>query len=241
MTHGTFVFADLSTLGHRRAKRFYATLFGWKHEGNGYAMTTGGTALYPMPRRFRRMGMPSFWMSYVAVDDVDTAVASARAAGGIVELGPEVQAGGRFALIRDPLGAGFTVWEGPPFGPAGDRLGHALFVSDAAAVTDFYAGLFDWTFGEPTTEGSAGLVRAIHVGDDVVAHLHEIPDPAVRGEEQYWSVLFPMPVGGTAAVEAAGGWVEASVPLPHGPAWAVRDPNGASFLLVGEAGGRADG
>jgi len=49
---------------------------------------------------------PSHWLSYIAVDDVDTRVASVAGAGGTVVRAPWDVAGvGRIALVQDPSGA----------------------------------------------------------------------------------------------------------------------------------------
>ena len=232
MKHGTFVFADLSTFDQSKAKDFYSDVFGWRFTGTGYATSTGGTALYPMPQKFIDIGMPSFWMSYIAVEDVDSAVDIARKLGGKVELGPETTGNGRFALIRDPLGAGFTVWEGGDLGPVGDRAGHGLFVENARAVMPFYQALFGWIFAEEK-DG----VRPIKADGKTIAYLHEIPDPGVRGKEQYWGVYFSAPVGTVQKILAKGGEIIGTTQLPEGDASIARDPDGGTFFVLenGEA------
>lgn len=235
-THGTFLWCDLSALNLDQASRFYGDLLGWQVASGDYriASTQSGpvAGLFSMPEMFRKISMPSFWMSYMAVRDIEAAVATAREHGGKVEIGPEpFPGGGQFALIRDPLGAGFTVFEGgSPAGAtdgAGGRLDHGLFVSDADAVIPFYEALFGWAFG-PAKAG----VRTIAAGGETVAHLHEIPDPALRGKEEYWAVIFQAAAGTAKRLSSLGGTALAQTRLPEGAATMARDPDGAMFFFV---------
>ena len=129
-------------------------------------------------------------MSYIAVDDIAATVEIARARGGMVEIGPEpFESGGQFALIRDPLGASFTVYQGDALSGVtsslGARVGHGLFVSDISAVRTFYETLFGWQI--VPYESGVHVVR--HHGE-TIAYAHDIPDPGVRGAEEYGAVFF---------------------------------------------------
>lgn len=189
MTHGTFVWSDLSALDLDKARAFYQEAFGWTYseESNGYltAKTEQGAhaGLYTMPDRFQQLGMPSFWMSYISVDDVDTAIERAIASSGKAEIKPSgFPENGRFALTRDPLGAGFTVFERPQFtfarGRGIARRAFALHVSDAADVMSFYEALFGWSF-----DWVAPSRWSIGLHGKKVAGLLEIPDQNLRGQE----------------------------------------------------------
>ena len=237
--HGTFLWCDLSTLHLKRACAFYADLFGWQVAHDDYAIASNAAGpvagLFPMPQRFRDIGMPSFWMSYIGVRDIGAAVATATTSGGKVELGPEpFPDGGQIALIRDPLGAGFTVYQGSsPAGVAvgvGGRRGHALFVSDAHAVMPFYQALFGWQCGQDNNG-----TRAILQGGGTIAHLHEVPDPALRGTEEYWAVIFSATPNTSTRLPGSGGHVLASAALPEGAAKMATDPDGAMFFFTENA------
>lgn len=236
MLHGTFIWADLSTFRRDVTEPFYSAVMGWRFD-DGLA-STGGLAVaqvYTMPEKFQKIGMPSFWMSYIAVSDINAAIDAACDLGGKVELGPEPFEGGQIALIRDPLGAGFTVYEGAPLGEvargSGSRLGHALFVSDASAVRDFYAQLFGWTFG-----AGFGGMQSILAHNQRVASLHEVPSEEQRGKEQYWAVLFAHDNLAMAQARALehGGQIVSETQLPEGPTTIIADPDGGTFFLVGK-------
>ncbi|MEM6578155.1 MAG: VOC family protein [Pseudomonadota bacterium] len=237
MTHGDFIWCDLSAYDPDAAMRFYSDLLGWRwsdEDGSNRLAWLGDqpvASIYQMPQKFIDIGMPSFWMSYIAVDDAAATATKAAELGGKVELGPAaLDSESQYALIRDPLGAGFTVIDGQNASPTsqepGARYGHALFVSDAGAIAPFYEALFGWQFAAYDD----GAIRVHHSGE-VLFHCHEIPDPAVRGKEQYWAVLFRQHSGGD-QVEACGGRVEAQFDLPEGRATLGRDSQKAAFMLI---------
>ena len=234
--HGQFIWCDLSTFRPDVTQPFYDDLLGWRFFGGDYAIAESGgqptAALFPMPQKFREIGMPSFWMSYIGVRDVEAAVATAETMGGKVEIGPSsFEGGGRYALIRDPLGAGFTVYEGNALGDGrpvpGGRRTHGLFVSEAARVMPFYEAVFGWTFGREQA-GTRQILRDGHP----IAHLHDVPDPAVRGKEEYWAILFDAPRGAGAGLDSLGGRRVAEVDLPEGRATLAADPDGGHFFLL---------
>jgi len=85
-----FVHVELNTTDVARAKEFYGQLFDWKLEdmamgpsdtytvikvGDG---TGGGLLRNPEP------GMPSFWLSYVLVDDIGAATQKAKSLGATI-------------------------------------------------------------------------------------------------------------------------------------------------------------
>ncbi|MEM6275574.1 MAG: VOC family protein [Pseudomonadota bacterium] len=229
---GSFVWADLATFRQEVAETFYAHVLGWGFaDGMAHAGGAPVAAIFTMPETFQKIGMPSFWMSYIAVESAAQVADAATALGAKVEVGPEPYGDGQIALIRDPLGAGFTVYEGPALagvseGP-GARVGHALFISDASRITGFYEELFGWSFG-PFVEG----VSRVSLNGQLLFHCHEIPDPAIRGREEFWAVLFA-PGPAPPDLEAMGGQRVVDVTLPEGPATLCRDPDGAAFFLMG--------
>lgn len=175
-------------------------------------------------------------MSYVEVADADKAVAIARARGGKVEMGPTpFQDGSRIALIRDPLGAGFTIIEnaGLPIrssSPAsGGMAWNELYVSDAAAVTAFYEGVFGWRFAEtPWAMPGCRTFRIEAEDGRHVSDLHQV-DEAVRGAYEYWAVHFAVPdvADAKARIRSCGG----QILFEDGSGVLVQDPDGAAFFI----------
>jgi predicted enzyme related to lactoylglutathione lyase len=59
--------------------------------------------------------VPAHWMVYFAVDDVDATSARVKELGGEVVVGPDdIPKVGRFAVLRDPQGAHFSVIKPQP-------------------------------------------------------------------------------------------------------------------------------
>ncbi len=111
-----FGWAELSARGIDRAIPFYEQVFGWTHRTSPMGDTgdyteflldgqsiAGGTEMSPMAPP----EMPSYWLAYFLVDDVDQAFEAAKAAGGREMLSPQDFPGGRFAIVADPQGAAF--------------------------------------------------------------------------------------------------------------------------------------
>ena len=191
-----------------------------------------------MPGKFRGMGMPSFWMSYIQVDDIVRAVGLARELGGKVEFGPQAfGASTSVALIRDPLGAGFTVYRGDELSPRmrnahpGQMAWNSLYVSDAQAVIGFYMALFDWQIlPDPSSTDSFDVHNA---RGKLISAIHEQGE-VERGGYQYWGVHFAVRDldEAKAHLTELGGKVLSEVRTASGPILAAQDGDGAAFFLV---------
>jgi predicted enzyme related to lactoylglutathione lyase len=112
-----FGWAELNARGLDRAIPFYAAVFGWSHSTSE---AQEGSAPYT---QFEADGeniagamemnpgipaaVPSHWMPYFNVADVDGAFQEAVAAGGREMMAPQDYPGGRFAIVGDPHGAAF--------------------------------------------------------------------------------------------------------------------------------------
>ncbi len=213
-----FVWTDLSTFDVDKCKDFYRTIFGWEfHEttdqsmGGAYQIAhqvnTPVAAVFVMPEYLQKMDMPSFWMSYVRVDDIEKTVARARSHEGvIVEVEPiPFDEQSQIALIRDPSGAGFTVYQGPDLnGRFDDGHGRPVWnvhhLEHVDLVKEFYKDVFGWEVAE-TRE--PGVFDVVHASGEVIATMEEHPDD-VRDGKSYW-----MPVFAGADMDALRSQIEA--------------------------------
>ena len=196
-----FIWCDLSTFDVPRAVDFYRHIFGWTtHRDGDYVIAESvgrpAAGLYVMPNVYRQMGLPSFWMSYVRVADLDAKVRTAVDLGAIEEVAPtRYDKDSRYALVRDPSGAGFTLYEGPdlagrhPEGRAGCMAWNELHVADSSEVAPFYEGVLGWRFNaDPAVPGR----YLLDAGGTTAASVQEI-DPAIKGRYNYWIVYFYVP------------------------------------------------
>jgi hypothetical protein len=114
---------DLAATDAARAIEFYTGLFGWSVQtqaANGgefvRLLHDGGDvgSLYQLKQSMLKSGVVSHWTPYVRVADVEAASRRAVALGGAVAVDPfAVDAMARIALIVDPGGAAFGLWEEP--------------------------------------------------------------------------------------------------------------------------------
>ncbi len=157
---GTFSWVELATRDGAAAKRFYTSLFGWGvdempvGDGTTYTMLTKNGkrvgALYQMSAQ--QKGVPPHWNSYVTVASADDSAAQAKKLGGNVMLEPfDVLDAGRMAVVADPTGAVFSLWQ-PKRHIGADLVNepgafcwNELYTTDPNKAADFYMGLFGWT------------------------------------------------------------------------------------------------
>jgi uncharacterized protein len=246
---GSFCWIELGTTDQSAAKRFYGSLFGWT--ANDFPM--GPSAFYTMFQIDGRdaaagytlrpdmiaQGVPPHWMLYVAVESVDQAAARAAELGGRIEAPPfDVFEAGRMAVMGDPTGAVFSVWQ-PKLNPGtritgvpGTLCWADLSTTDPAAASRFYSGLFGWKVmaGEKDPSGYlhiqngeafiGGIPPAQHHPAGVPPHwlsyflVADVDASAARAKELGAKVLF-----GPMTMEDVGRWA------------VVQDPQGAAFAI----------
>jgi predicted enzyme related to lactoylglutathione lyase len=158
---GTFCWSELTSTDQDAAKAFYGELLGWQAddrpvgEGSYYSMQLVDgkpvAAIAGQPQQQREVGVPSLWNSYVSVEDADAVAARAKELGANVHAPPfDVMTVGRMAVIQDPQGAFFMLWQ--PRDHIGASLVNApgtlvwneLQSPDLDASASFYGELFGW-------------------------------------------------------------------------------------------------
>jgi predicted enzyme related to lactoylglutathione lyase len=115
---GALNFNDLVSPDVEASAAFYRELFGWEiaeipeSDGQYWSITNNGRlngGMLPLIPG----GHPA-WNLYFAVEDVDAAIAKAAELGGGTVMGPmDIPNGTRFAILRDPQNAVFSVASGP--------------------------------------------------------------------------------------------------------------------------------
>jgi predicted enzyme related to lactoylglutathione lyase len=117
---GCFTWNELQTRDPEAAADFYAALFGWEtqpHEENGQLAyvsirNAGSSNGGIMPMTEQHGDAPPFWLTYFTVTSCDAAVGKVRELGGEVLAGPIDLGAGRIAVVSDPQGAAFALFEG---------------------------------------------------------------------------------------------------------------------------------
>jgi uncharacterized protein len=253
------------------AAQFYSGLFGWDIEdvmppdsGSHYFIGRidgkDAAAVGSVPE-----GAPTdedwkaVWNTYIWVESADAAAAKAVELGGRVISEPfDVPQAGRMAVLADPEGAVFCVWEAREHRGAEVVNEHGavnfnnLNTRNVEAAKVFYGALFGWEildlgggymwtlpgYGAHLDLLSPGTTQRIKDQgapegfENVVASLSEIPADQ-PDTPAHWGVVFAVDDAKEAASRAQelGGEVLAE---PHDMPWVrqtvLRDPQGAVFV-----------
>ncbi|MGR4879457.1 VOC family protein [Streptomyces sp. LARHCF249] len=163
---------SLMTGDLRAAEEFYGDVLGWTFRPGGFGSASSVAELDGVPVAgisavAGELAVPVAWTAYFSVDDADQAVARVRERGGTVGVGPVSYAPrGRAALVADPDGAGFGLWEGHVL--SGWSVGGRapawleLRTRDAFDAALFYGEVLGWS------EGGLGCCEASYEEDQVV-------------------------------------------------------------------------
>ena len=264
---GVPCWVDTSQPDPDAAAEFYGGLFGWELEDT---MPEGAEARYLMARMRGRdaaaISSPpqaappmAMWNTYVWVDSADETAAKARDAGGHLVMEPfDVMDAGRMAVLADPEGAVFCLWQ--PRDHKGARVVNehgsvnfnGLNTRDPEGAKAFYGALFGWETLElgpgnamwtlpgyghhleelnPGTRERMAAMGAPPGFEDVVAALNPIGD-GQGGVPPHWSVTFGVDDADAIAERAAelgGEVVLAPTDAPWVRMTVIRDPQGATF------------
>jgi predicted enzyme related to lactoylglutathione lyase len=247
-----------------RLMDFYGAVFGWEFNGPG-EMPGDPAARYHVARLRGRdvAGVASLpadavdtrpaWNTYIRVDSVDESAAAVSDAGGSVVVGPTgAPPAGKLAVVRDPEGAWFCLWE--PERRQGAQLVNepsawsmsSVNSRDPDSTAAFYGQVFGWQaeefdFGDlkPVMFRLPGFVGG-EPQQPVPRDLVAVMMPVEPGVDPHWGVDFWIADADAAAATAAerGGTVIAPPDDRAGfRSAALADPNGAVFsvsqLIIG--------
>jgi len=257
-TTGTFCWNELATADADAATSFYKALFGWKTEdapmpgdmpGRYVLFKLGDTDIgggYAMVGEMFE-GVPSHWLSYVAVDDVDAALAKAEQLGAhVVWPAMDVPDIGRMACFEDPTGARLAVFKsaGKSDRPdLGRRLNafcwYELNTNDLAKASAFYTELLGWKADRKPgpTPYTEWMLDGCVVGGALQM------DPAWGEIPPHWQVYVSVADCDATAAKAQelGGRVELPpTDIPEvGRAAVLADPTGADIAVITLSGEHA--
>jgi predicted enzyme related to lactoylglutathione lyase len=247
---GTFCWVELGTSDGEAAKKFYTELFGWSFKDNPmgpdmvYTMLQQDgkdvAALYKLMPDMVAQGVPPHWLSYVAVENADDSAAKATEAGGSLMKEPfDVLTYGRMAVVQDPTGAVFALWQ-PGTHPGvgiynvpGSLCWNELLTSDTAKAGDFYANLFGW--GKDVQNFGPMEYTMFTNGDRPAGGMFQ-PPPEMGNIPPNWLVYFAVENCDASADKATGLGATIMAPPSDVPGIGrfalVMDPQGAAFAII---------
>jgi hypothetical protein len=242
--NGHFVWYDLMSKDPKASEEFYTKVVGWSYQD------------FPMPDFTYRMiahgenqlggivpleeadDIPSHWISYLNVPNVDETVKKAEELGGKSCVPPtDIPEVGRFAVVNDPQGGFFS-----PFTPKnemkipegmGTVAWRELITSDPVKAKDFYTKLVGWE-PEDMEVGPEKYVM-FKVGDKSVAGMVNKPIPEGENARPYWIPYFTVADVDSACKTAGenGGKIQFEpTDIPDIGRFAIlMDPQGATFAV----------
>jgi len=246
---------------------FYRGLFGWEFED---VMPAGSDAKYFIGRirggdvaavGSIPEGAPpmAVWNTYIWVESADQTAAKVREAGGTVLMEPfDVMDAGRMAVLADPEGAAFCVWQAKQNKGArivnehGSLNFNNLNTRDVEGAKAFYGAVFGWqTLALPSAEmwtlpGYGDYLEQLNPGmregmtemgaptgfEDVVASIQPLSgdQPDVP---PHWGVTFAVDDADAIAAKATELGGKVIVP-PFDAPWTrmtvISDPQGATLI-----------
>ncbi len=204
---GSFNWLELGTTDQAAAKQFYSALLGW--QAQDVPMGPNGTYTIflldgrPAAACFTirpEEQVPPYWGLYIATENADQTAARAVELGATLVHAPfDVSTFGRMAVIKDPTGAIFSVWQAkthPGIGITGENgtLCWADFnTPDRDRAKRFYEQLFGWGFDLGTDQsGNAKPAGSyLHIKNAGV-HIGGIPPESFRDKNAppHWLLYF---------------------------------------------------
>jgi uncharacterized protein len=248
---GSFCWVELSTSDPKAAVAFYRALFDWgtvEHDMGPHGVYTIFTldgrdcaaAAGQQPQELDA-GVPPHWNMYVSVADADVAAARAQSLGATV-LAPafDVMSQGRMAVLQDPTGAVFQVWQPKDhIGVKAVREPGALTWSelttrDPRAAESFYTALFGWT-AKHSAPGAPMEYTEFSIGGQPGVGMMAMPAGMPPHVPSYWMPYFQVAdlAASTARATGAGGTLMVGPQeIPGGARFAiVQDPQRAMFAM----------
>jgi uncharacterized protein len=246
---GTFCWDELATTDASAAQKFYATVFGWEAsdmplpQGGTYTMLARGGkqvgALFPKSPEMKNV--PPHWGVYIAVANADEAVAKAEKLGArVVSKAFDVMDVGRMAVLQDPTGATFSVWQAKKHigaelvGETGSVVWHELETRDTHTARKFYGSLFGWEAREDKmSQGST--YTTFRRGTQPVAGMMELGKDMAQ-VPPHWLVYFGSEDTDRSTEIAKSAGARVVVPPMDVPGVGkfsvLTDPQGAAFAMI---------
>jgi uncharacterized protein len=257
MSGSDFVWYELMTSDAKAAKAFYTKVVGWGTEdmpmpGMTYTMLKSGGAnaagLFELTDEMTKMGAQPAWVGYIGVENVDKAAEKVKSLGGAVHRPPsDIPHVGRFAIVADPQGAMFALFQpedasqegpAPQEGEAGRTAWNELYTSDWKKGFDFYSAMFGWTKGEAMDMGPQGTYQIFNLGDRMLGGMMNRPAEMPMSAWTYYTNVDGGIEAAAKRVKDGGGKVIVGPMEVPGGQWIVQgiDPQGAHFALIGAKG-----
>lgn len=198
---GTPCWVDGMVPDAKAGKEFYSELFGWEmaetgEEYGGYLMANlSGRPVAGLGPTPPDSPVPPVWTTYIAVDDVDAITSKITDHGGQLMMGPmDVMSEGRMAVVADPTGAVFGLWQADNHKGAGivNEPGaltwNECMTRDYDRARQFYADVFGYDLEEIGDDTFKYTVLNLH--GNTVGGVGEMPSELPAEVPPHWMSYF---------------------------------------------------
>ena len=242
---GTPSWVDVSSTNLSATVEFLKELFGWNatdlgEEAGHYTMfdQAGKTVTAAGPKMANDPGPPA-WTTYVTVANADETVAKAKASGGNVLVEPmDVFEAGRMAILADPSGGVFAIWQ--PGQTIGAELvnepnslcWNELTVREPDDVLPFYSDLFGWSV---VKHDDPFPYRELQLDGRSIGGCMQMNENFPPGLPTHWMVYFAVADcdATVARAKALGGTIHVEpMDTPVGRMALIGDPGGAVCAVI---------
>lgn len=248
---GSFCWIELATSDQNAAKKFYGSLFGWEVND----MPMGPNDFYTIFRLEGRdaaagctlrseelaQHVPPHWKIYVATDNTDATAKRVSQAGGKLLAPPfDVFDAGRMAMVQDPTGAVFCIWQAKNnkgtgiAGVDGTLCWADLNTPDAERARKFYTDVFGWKFTDDTDDDPPSGYVHIQNGEESIGGIPPVKPNSPR-MPAHWLIYFLTSNCDATAAKArqlgAKFYLEPMSMENVGRFGILADPQGAAFAI----------
>jgi predicted enzyme related to lactoylglutathione lyase len=245
---GRFVWHELMTTDAEAAIKFYPSVTAWGvlpfDLDPSYRMWTVNGApiggVLPLTDDAKAMGAPAQWLPYIGTQDIVATLAHATRLGATTLIQPTAIAVGRYAVLRDPQGATFALFQATERAPGhegraaiGEFSWHELRTTDWSAALSFYKQLFGWNETTSMDMGAEGKYQMFGRNGVELGGMYN-KGPRVQGPPAWLSYVRTRSTDqAVAAAKRLGGTVvNGPMSVPGGNYIAeMRDAQGVAFAL----------
>lgn len=189
---GRFVWFEHVSKTPEKAQGFLGELFNWSiqampmPQGGSYSMIKVGDATVGgFPTVPGNVNVPPHWVSHLQVTNAAETAKQVKSLGGSVLVEPVDMGLGTYALVADPLGGAFALWQPAQAQGTGDFKGvsgsfcwNELFSEDPARSAAFYAAIGGFTVKEQDM-GPMGVYRVLEADGKPRAGILKTPMPGI--------------------------------------------------------------
>ena len=245
---GTPTWIDLGIPDLEGAMRFYGALFGWEFQvGPPETMRythclLGGRRVAALAENHAQADRV-WWNMYLATGECDATTRRVTDAGGTIVQDPvDVPDQGRMAMVKDPVGAQFGLWEGRGFvgcevvNEPGSLVRNDLITPDPEPARAFYPAVFGFTLDGNQDMPGFDFTFLRRPDGHEIGGIMGVPG----APSSSWATTFE--VADTDAVVAraaeAGGSPGAAEDFVYGRMATITDPFGAEFTVIARPEGQ---